>query len=340
MYENMSHSYMPWISHEISGHGTAEHTQQYPTEVSLETTLRSTALYDARDHIYKSHNKDFYELENVLNWSIDKSSYTPLGIDSMLEHQERYDMGDGDIDQITSERSDSVIAEVSADIIGSRLYGLGSDYLMMNRQQGTYLKPEEEKHIHVGILKKVQDDNNSIIDSRDMIEDVKEIFTAVTGEEMPEDIEINVLDKESFFKASAKRNGTVDGILGFAQHRKDIYTPRRIFVKTSTMAQVLAVIGHEIGHIISEKKGNPHDEEAKAIAFEYAWTKTIQEFNLGGVGHMIRSIPLARNGLHDIAQMFVENKIKEGIDPLDIFDEIVADEISVAQMASHVLPVS
>ena len=80
-------------------------------------------------------------------------------------------------------------------------------------------------------------------------------------------------------------------------------------MRENQLDALLLVIGHEIGHVLTETLPNKHDEEAKAFAFSIEWAKTIKKHNIAGLGINIKQdldFEPARNGLHDVAFSFVD----------------------------------
>ncbi len=298
----------------------------------------------------QGHYQTIGGLEGLVGYSMSLSTDSPIyGIDpiSMEKYVERYD-GIDTQDNLSKIVASGYMTGMSQDAscvydmhCGTIGYGLGADYGIVQMTPRPPPRPwRNDKGPVLVPIEKEKDDSSEDFSQEELDAHIRDIFQAVMDRDLPDDISISVLEKSRFHELTSHAFSASPGLQGFAKHKTDGLPMHTIVVKKSSLAEVLTVVGHEIGHVISEKKGNAHDEEAKAIAFEYAWVKTIKEFDLAGIGHIIRNVPLARNGLHDLAQMFVENRIKYGDDPLDIFDDIVADEISVAQMATHVLPQS
>jgi hypothetical protein len=83
----------------------------------------------------------------------------------------------------------------------------------------------------------------------------------------------------------------------------------------------MAVIGHEIGHVLTPTLPTMHDEEAKAFAFEFAWIDAIIKNKIGNLQNNFTLEP-AKNGLHDIAADFVRKLISSGKEIFEIYIEI------------------
>ncbi len=215
------------------------------------------------------------------------------------------------------------------------LYGLDSPYIVGKKDNYKEIK-EEHGIWHSSFLDKTRDTSENVEDSYQIIEYVHDIFRKVTGQEFPSNIEINVLEEEEFKRThdSVSHNAT-GNILGFALNRnsrgkKDAFN--QIFIKRSRLAEVLVVAGHEIGHVLSERLPDIHDEEAKAFAFEYEWACAIRKYDFAGLKDVVRIPKPASNGLHDIASSFVFRLIDEGKRAVDIFKDLMRGELSVRMM--------
>ena len=98
----------------------------------------------------------------------------------------------------------------------------------------------------------------------------------MTGQKMPEDISINVLRLSEFKMHHSLFGAWSNGILGFSLNG----AKREIFVRENHLDELMIVLGHEIGHVLTPTLSNKHDEEAKAFAFSIEWAKTIKKHML------------------------------------------------------------
>lgn len=153
--------------------------------------------------------------------------------------------------------------------------------------------------------------------TEDVKEVVEEAFQSMTGKELP-DFNINVCDEKAFFEHHARFGGHWSpGILGFCSH-----TTKEIFVRQAQLAEVIMVIGHEIGHLMSGALPNAVDEEAKAMAFTAAWAETIRNNDIGGLRNAIVMHQPANNGLHNVAHRFVNRMLDAGTGAMDVFEQL------------------
>lgn len=155
---------------------------------------------------------------------------------------------------------------------------------------------------------------------------IRKAFTATTGMSLPDDISIRICTAEELKKVHSNfSNAWSNGIQGFSLNKT-----RELFVKEGDLDRVMLVIGHEIGHVLSNTLDDKHDEEAKAFAFECAWMEAIVKHNIANLKESINLdfIP-ANNGLHDIAFGFVRNIIQAGKKALTLFQELIRGEMKV-----------
>jgi hypothetical protein len=165
-----------------------------------------------------------------------------------------------------------------------------------------------------------------IDDAKKVEEHVREAFKATTKRELSPGIRIRVCDKKTFKQIHEANGGEWSpNIQGFSIHRTG-----EVVVRQNDLDVVMLVLGHEIGHVLSNPLTNVHDEEAKAFAFEMEWMKTIKENNIAGIGENINiDFTPANNGLHDVAFSFVKNLVSAGKRALDVFTELVNGEITM-----------
>jgi len=159
-------------------------------------------------------------------------------------------------------------------------------------------------------------------DLAELKEFIEETFEKTTGKTFPKDVVIRLLTNKEFENAKAFGKSFSPNVLGFAINRKNTGLPSEIFIRKGELAQLMVTIGHELGHVISPRLKDDKVEEAKAFAFQLAWMKTIKENNIANLSTAIQLNPPAQNGIHDSALEFVLEKVKKGIDALELFGEI------------------
>ncbi len=178
-----------------------------------------------------------------------------------------------------------------------------------------FLKPSRPKTRFI-------DDNHEI---RSIAEETFELMMKV---KLPESISINILPFEEFKSIHSRFGAWNNGILGFSLNG----TEKNIFVRENHLDALMLVVGHEIGHVLTETLPNKHDEEAKAFAFSIEWTHTIKKHNIANLGLSIKDkidFQPARNGLHDIAFGFVDFMVKKGRKAIEVHDDLVKRYTSV-----------
>jgi hypothetical protein len=230
-------------------------------------------------------------------------------------------------------------------------YSIGSDrsisellsYAGHSKADGAYFGGYQQSFSrHYDVSAPFLSDNRPItqfIDGAEQIKDyVTETFRILTGKEFPQNIIVKVTDKETMKAVHESIGGRWNnGILGFAINNMNSSSANKwndqsaseIFILKGRLDRVMLVIGHELGHVLSERKQNKHDEEAKAFAFEFAWAKAIKEHNIANLSeNIIIDLP-AENGLHDKAFLFVKNLLKKGISAMDVYLQIIKGNIAV-----------
>ncbi|MEM2916721.1 MAG: hypothetical protein QXT19_05200 [Candidatus Woesearchaeota archaeon] len=166
--------------------------------------------------------------------------------------------------------------------------------------------------------------------AKEIEEDVKEAFRLTTGEEMPNDIIVRVLNEKQFRKAHAQHNGIWnESIQGFSINANS-NGPSLVFARADQLDRLMLTIGHEIGHVLTPTLKSPHDEEAKAFAFSLAWMNAIRENNIAGIGSNILPNP-ASNGLHNIAFDFVQRIIKAGTTAWETFLQLAKGMLTITE---------
>ena len=140
---------------------------------------------------------------------------------------------------------------------------------------------------------------------------IDEAFGFAASQKMPENIMIKICSKDELRQIHSEFGSWSDNIQGFAINGKK---SKKIFVKNSHLDELMLTIGHEIGHVFTPSLNNSHDEEAKAFAFAVKWAEAIRENNIGNLSSCIKEnidFQPARNGLHDIAFLFVKNLLRK-----------------------------
>jgi hypothetical protein len=165
------------------------------------------------------------------------------------------------------------------------------------------------------------DDNN---EARRIAEAV---FELIRKEKLPNSISINVLPFEEFKTLHSRFGSWHNGILGFSINGYK----KLIFVRENNLDALILIIGHEIGHVLTETLPNKHDEEAKAFAFSIEWAKTIKQHNVASLGLSIKDnfAQPARNGLHDVAFSFVDFMVRRGRKAMQLHNDLAKRYVSI-----------
>jgi len=167
-------------------------------------------------------------------------------------------------------------------------------------------------------------------DAAEIKDDIEAAFKATTGDELPKDIIITVLNDKEFSKAQLAHEGNVhENVLGFSLNSNG-RSINQVFVRANPLDKLMLTIGHEIGHVLTQTLADAHDEEAKAFAFSIAWMDSIRENNIAGIGSHIMPNP-AENGLHDRAFAFVQWLIDRGTRAWEAFLQLARGEITVSR---------
>ena len=167
-----------------------------------------------------------------------------------------------------------------------------------------------------------------IDDSETVMDIVEEVFELMMKEKIPDNITIQILAFEEFRDIHSSFGSWSNGILGFSINDK----AKKIFVREMELDALLLVLGHEIGHVLTETLVNKHDEEAKAFAFSIEWARTIKTHNIGNLGSSISNelnFSPARNALHDVAFQFVRLMLNKGRKVMQLHDDLVKGYVSV-----------
>ncbi|MBS3101654.1 hypothetical protein J4204_06005 [Candidatus Woesearchaeota archaeon] len=146
-------------------------------------------------------------------------------------------------------------------------------------------------------------------------------FELITNEEIPSNISISILPFAEFRALHSNFGSWSSGILGFSVNGDK----KQIFVRENHLDALMLVLGHEIGHVLTETLPNKHDEEAKAFAFSIEWAITIKKNNIANLGLNIKDeldFQPARNGLHDVAFAFVDLMVRKGRKAIELHDDL------------------
>ena len=157
---------------------------------------------------------------------------------------------------------------------------------------------------------------------------VEETFELMMKKKVPGNISINVLPFDDFKAVHSRFGAWNNGILGFSINEDN----KQIFVRENHLDSLMIVLGHEIGHVLTDTLPNKHDEEAKAFAFSIEWARTIKKHNVADLGLSIKDelgFNPARNGLHDVAFSFVDFMIRKGRKAIELHDDLARKYVSV-----------
>jgi len=158
---------------------------------------------------------------------------------------------------------------------------------------------------------------------------IEETFELMLNKKLPNNISIQVCNKEELKQLHSRFGSWNDNIQGFALNNKNM---KQIFVRNNDLDELMLTIGHEIGHVYTKKLDNSHDEEAKAFSFAMQWAKTIRKHDIGNLKENIKDdldFNPARNGLHDLAFFFVKNLMAKGIKPMQVHWDLVSGYVSL-----------
>ena len=168
-------------------------------------------------------------------------------------------------------------------------------------------------------------------DANEISELIEEAFLKTSGEKLPKDVVINLCSKDELKIIHSKFGKWDEGIQGFALNRKHLGNFSEIFILKDFLDKTMLTIGHELGHVFTHSLPSKHDEEAKAFAFELAWINAIREHDIGNLRACINAdFKPAENGLHNVAFSFVLSFLKNGVDALSLYWELVKKNVSMS----------
>ncbi len=239
-------------------------------------------------------------------------SYTPQYSSSALSHS-----SSSSIDSLVTEYRGA--HKSSAPVAGTPSVQYNPPTFTYEARVQDYFTPQHKEYHATSFLKQYRP-ATQFIDKAEQIELlVKETFEKTTGNEFPENIIIHILDDEEIKQAHESHNAKWSNtILGFSLNTVPF---KQVFVKNAALDQVMAVVGHEIGHVLTPTLPTMHDEEAKAFAFEFAWVDAIVKNKIGNLQNNFTLQP-AQNGLHNVAADFVKRLINSGKEVMEIYKEI------------------
>lgn len=97
----------------------------------------------------------------------------------------------------------------------------------------------------------------------------------------------------------------------------------RAYVEFDEPSWTFGMIGHELGHILTPQLIDYTNEEAKAYAFQCAFTQTIEKQNIGGLSKLIQEtneVPDEEEyPTHHKGFRFVIEQLKKGYSPLELY---------------------
>lgn len=201
-----------------------------------------------------------------------------------------------------------------------------SEYKPKQRYSTPY--PASHEFIPEIFLKPSRPKTRFVVDNNEVKNIAEETFELMMKEKMPSNISINVLPFDEFKALHSSFGAWSNGILGFSSNGNG----KKIFARENNLDSLMLVVGHEIGHVLTETLPNRHDEEAKAFAFSVEWAKTIKKHNVANLGLNIKEeldFQPARNGLHDIAFGFVDFLVKKGVNALQLHDDLAKRYVSI-----------
>lgn len=154
---------------------------------------------------------------------------------------------------------------------------------------------------------------------------IREAFAKTADRELPENITITVAPRTTL--QASHRLFFNQGIVGLSFNGSG---EKEIFAVAGNLDEVMLVIGHELGHVLSPTLSNGQAEEAKAFAFEMAWANAIFTHDIACLRSSINETALsmkpAQNGLHDLAFAFVNAATLAGKEPLQLHSQLSSQQ--------------
>ncbi len=205
-----------------------------------------------------------------------------------------------------------------------------SSYASANQAQYQLQQIQPEYHFDPALFLKPGKEGGFVGKAEEVRSFVEAAFERIFNVPFPHDIKISVLPLEEFRQLAPQ-----PGVIGLSLNRTKQGLLNEIFILNDSLARVMLTIGHELGHVLTETLGNPHDEEAKAYAFSLEWMKVIKEYDIAGLGEAIVTERPAENGLHNVAFGFVEKMLKLGRKAWQIYIELIKGFLQVKVPASE-----
>lgn len=202
--------------------------------------------------------------------------------------------------------------------------------IMSSYSMGTYMnkRTPQEYFKADDFLINGRPETEFIQDLEEVKQHISKAFKATTNEELPQNLQINLLNQDQLRQVHIDIDGTWDeGIQGFSLNKQGKGV-NEIFVKKDFLDRMMLTIGHEIGHVMSLTLSDKRDEEAKAFAFSIAWMQKIVDNNIAGLKQCINPVP-ARNGLHNVAYEFVVSLLERGMKAMNVFTDLVFGRITI-----------
>jgi len=195
----------------------------------------------------------------------------------------------------------------------------------INPEKYSFLVPQAEYHFVPDHFLKPGKEGIFVGKAEEVKESVEEAFEKIFDQPFPNNIKMSILNREEFRKIAPSPN-----TIGLSLNRSPQGLLSEIFILNDTLGRVMLTIGHELGHVLTKTLLNPHHEEAKAYAFSLLWMKIVQEHNIADLGEAIITEQPAENGLHNVSFAFVHQLLAEGKDAAEIYEELIAEELSLA----------
>lgn len=143
---------------------------------------------------------------------------------------------------------------------------------------------------------------------------------------------ISVLENEEFEQGyHGPYSSMANCIAGYARFSQERGKPHETILREGRFGDLVRVVGHEIGHVFTPVKKDRVPEEAKAYAFEAAWSELLDVHNIGGmagiammdfkIGPTEKKFPE-----HYAAHSFVLEMIKR-MPPIELHERLVRNEL-------------
>lgn len=258
-------------------------------------------------------------------------SYVSSGLESVVGSYSSNNISYSAVE--TQEYTQIVTIDSKAEFIPQYLETSSTPSYMNNSQAQSYMLSPDYQSRATQVLLAPNRNSTPVIDNSDEIMNyITEAFEKTTGREFPTDIIIKICAEAEMALHHKEFGGQwTPNILGFAINNEGKRKNNLVFVKKNNLDALMLTIGHELGHVLTQRLPDQRDEEAKAFAFELAWMESIKEHNIANLeNQFINTINPAKNGLHNVAFDFVVSTMKEGISAFDIFKQLFSKDISIS----------